>query len=230
MSSAVQMQSGYRFQEDEILTLDKLNRLVADAVVRLVANAVRTEHIADRSIPFEKLDVDVQNSLEIQDNSVTTAKIVNQAVTTDKFADESVTAAKIVPGAVTATKLAADAVDTEALADGGIEDRHIAGFQGPRPSLMKWRLWRLGMGFYASVPGLNIVPRPNHIVLHSTRPGHNRTILYGRAGQLPQPTYARVRGKGRSLMIPVRNSANLYRNPQGVAGDTWGQVLTGIVD
>ena len=60
------------------------------------------------------------------DNTVTTAKIVDDAVTTAKIADDAVTAAKIADDAVGADQLAASAVVTDSIVDDAITTAKIA--------------------------------------------------------------------------------------------------------
>lgn len=96
MSGEVKVTPGYVFDENgELVTLGKLNRLIADAVARLLAGSVTARELADGSINADKLDANISAQLGVADGSVTTAKLVDGAVTEAKLAEESVTASKI---------------------------------------------------------------------------------------------------------------------------------------
>ena len=64
-------------------------------------------------------------TLTIADDSVTTAKILNNAVTAGKLATDAVTTIKIQDGAVTAGKLATDAVTTIKIQDGAVTNAKL---------------------------------------------------------------------------------------------------------
>jgi hypothetical protein len=101
---------------------------------------VPTAGIANGAITSDKFAVDAFASLDIPDNSVSTAKLVDSAVTTIKINDAAVTNAKlatnsvalanmqdnsvgtaeIVPAAVTATEIAPNAVGTSEIAAGAV--------------------------------------------------------------------------------------------------------------
>ena len=63
---------------------------------------------------------------EINDNEITTSKIVNLAITAAKLAADSVTTVKIVDANVTAAKLAADSVTTVKILDANVTEAKIA--------------------------------------------------------------------------------------------------------
>lgn len=62
----------------------------------------------------------------LEDDAVTTVKILNSAVTTAKIDDEAVTNQKIGPDAVNGTKIADDSIDSEHYVDGSIDAAHLA--------------------------------------------------------------------------------------------------------
>ena len=82
---------------------------------KLDDNAVTTAKILDANVTTDKL----------ADNAVTTAKILDANVTTDKLADNSVTTAKIKDANVTTDKLADNAVTTDKLADNSVTTAKI---------------------------------------------------------------------------------------------------------
>lgn len=89
MSGEIDLSSGYVFDEagGEVVTLDKLNRMVEDAVARIKAGAVTSRELADGSISSDKLADDLSTQLGVADGSITTAKIVDKAVTLAKLED-----------------------------------------------------------------------------------------------------------------------------------------------
>ena len=107
MSGEIETKSGYVFDVagNESIDLSKLNRIVADAVLRIFAGSVTAREIADGSITADKLDAEIAAQLGIPDGSITTAKLVDLAVTTVKLAAEAVTTDKIADDAVTRAKL-----------------------------------------------------------------------------------------------------------------------------
>lgn len=120
MSGEIDITPGYVFDEanNEIVTLTKLNQLVADMIARLQAGGVTARELADGSITSDKLDAAIAAQLGIPDGSITTAKIVDLAVTAAKLAADAVETAKIKDAAVTAAKIA-DGVITAAKLAGG---------------------------------------------------------------------------------------------------------------
>jgi hypothetical protein len=63
---------------------------------------------------------------EINDNEITTSKIVNLAITTAKLADDAVTTVKILNANVTAAKLASDSVTTVKILDANVTAAKLA--------------------------------------------------------------------------------------------------------
>jgi hypothetical protein len=91
MSGEIDLSSGYVFDEadGEVVTLDKLNRMVQDAVARIKAGAVTSRELADGSISSDKLAEDLSSQFGVADGSITSNKIVNGAVTLSKLEDFS---------------------------------------------------------------------------------------------------------------------------------------------
>jgi hypothetical protein len=87
MSGEIQVTPGLVLESGELLTYDKLNKMVRDAVLRIMAGAVGARELADGSINADKIDADLSAQLGVQDGSVTSAKIVDQAVTDAKLLD-----------------------------------------------------------------------------------------------------------------------------------------------
>jgi hypothetical protein len=84
---------GRTWLSGEVVTADKLNKFLDDAVID--ADAVTTAKILDAAVTDVKLG----------SNAVTTGKIADVAVTDAKLASNAVTTAKIAGAAVDATKL-----------------------------------------------------------------------------------------------------------------------------
>lgn len=142
MSGEISITPGYIFNEDgELVTLDKLNKLIQDAVARLLAGSVTARELADGSINADKLDTNLNAQLGVQDGSVTTNKLVNLSVTTAKIADQAVTTEKIQDGAVTEDKLSeelADKISREFLL---VVDRKTAGSGGEGGAAPSEKTW-----------------------------------------------------------------------------------------
>lgn len=68
----------------------------------------------------------VSQSAVVDNNSVTSVKIVDGAVIATKIGADAVTTSKILDGAVTTDKLGADAVDGTKIADNAVNSEHIA--------------------------------------------------------------------------------------------------------
>ena len=83
---------------------------------KLDDNAVTTAKILDANVTTDKL----------ADNAVTTAKILDANVTTDKLADNAVTTAKILDANVTTDKLADNAVTTAKIKDANVTTDKLA--------------------------------------------------------------------------------------------------------
>jgi hypothetical protein len=96
--------------------------------------AITNVYIGALSKTNSSIPTDVLGTSNLQDNSVTTAKIADDAVTNAKIADNAVqasqinanavTEAKINAGAVTTTKIGADAVNGTKIADDSIDSEH----------------------------------------------------------------------------------------------------------
>jgi len=122
MSGEIKLVSGYVFDEagGEVITLEKLNKIIGDAVASVMAGAITATELADGSINADKLAAEISAQLGIPAGSITTAKLVDLAVTAAKLAADAVETDKIKDGAVTAAKIAADAITTAAVKDGEI--------------------------------------------------------------------------------------------------------------
>jgi hypothetical protein len=87
MSGEITITPGYVFNElGDKITLDKLNKLVADAVARVLAGSITARELADGAISADKVDANFSAQLGVADGSITSNKIVNAAVTNDKLA------------------------------------------------------------------------------------------------------------------------------------------------
>ena len=78
--------------------------------IEIMVAAISVSNIgtpSDNTVTTAKIVNDAVTTAKIVNDAVTTAKIVDDAVTTAKIADANVTTAKIVDGAITAVKLAA---------------------------------------------------------------------------------------------------------------------------
>ena len=90
MSGEIDLRTGFLFSENgatETVTLEKLNRLVTELVLRVMAGAITERELADGSITADKLAADISAQLGVSDGSVSTAKIVDDAVTNAKLAE-----------------------------------------------------------------------------------------------------------------------------------------------
>lgn len=89
MSGEIEVSPGFLFEtaDSETLTYAKLNKLVEDLVLRIMAGAVTNRELADGTITADKLDPSISAQLGVADGSVTTAKIVDGAVTDSKLRD-----------------------------------------------------------------------------------------------------------------------------------------------
>ena len=87
---------------------------------KLDDNAVTTAKILDANVTTDKLADNAVTTAKILDANVTTDKLADNAVTTDKLADNSVTTAKILDANVTTDKLADNAVTTAKILDANV--------------------------------------------------------------------------------------------------------------
>lgn len=91
MSGEIEVSPGFLFDEStgETMTLAKLNKLVTDLVLRIMAGAVTNRELADGTITADKLDPSISAQLGVADGSVTTVKIVDDAVTDAKLRESA---------------------------------------------------------------------------------------------------------------------------------------------
>lgn len=89
---------------------DAVTKAYNDAFVNQTANladgAVTSAKIADGTIAAGDLAADAVTTAKILDSSVTTAKLADGGITTAKVADSAVTTAKVADGAITSAKIA----------------------------------------------------------------------------------------------------------------------------
>lgn len=142
MSGEIELRPGFQFSstENEAVTLAKLNRLVNEIVARIMAGSVTSRELADGSITSDKLDSDITAQLGVNDNSITTAKLVDDAVTNAKLAEMSPLTVKCNP-----VNAAGNPQDLQATTDNGVLARDGAVLKWQRPGiLMKLTGWDAG--------------------------------------------------------------------------------------
>ena len=83
-------------------------------------------NLPDDSIPGTALEDNAITTVKILDGNVVTSKLNNNAVTASKIADDAVTTPKIVNNAVTTAKIVNDAVSTVKIADANVTTDKIA--------------------------------------------------------------------------------------------------------
>jgi len=73
---------GYTFNEDseEIVTLGKLNKIVRDMVLKIMAGAITSRELADGAISSDKLADEIAAQMAIPNGSITTAKLATGAL------------------------------------------------------------------------------------------------------------------------------------------------------
>jgi len=76
--------------------------------------------------PAATVENDSITTAKIVAEAVTSSKIGDAAVTTDKIADDAVTAAKIADGTITVALMAANSIDSDQYVDGSIDTAHFA--------------------------------------------------------------------------------------------------------
>jgi hypothetical protein len=92
-SGAVDITPGYLFNEDdsgETLTYAKLNKMPAEAILRIQAGAVTARELADGSITADKLDAAIEAQLGLADGSVTSSKLADDSVGSQHIQDGAV--------------------------------------------------------------------------------------------------------------------------------------------
>jgi len=99
---------------------DAVNKNYVDTFVNQTAN------IADSAITSAKIADGTIATADLANSAVTTAKIADTNVTTGKIADDAVTTAKLAASSVTTAKIADNNVTTGKLADGAVTSAKIA--------------------------------------------------------------------------------------------------------
>lgn len=101
-SGNIKITPGFLFNETEgeLLTYEKLNRILGDAVLRVAASAITAREIADGTITADKLAENIAAQFGVGDGAVTTAKLANNAVTSEKILDGTITNDDLALGAV----------------------------------------------------------------------------------------------------------------------------------
>lgn len=89
-------------------------------------NAVTTAKILDANVTTAKLAANAVSAAKLADGAVGTAKIADGAVTTAKIADSSINAAKIIDGTVGTAELATDAVTAAKIAANAVGSSELA--------------------------------------------------------------------------------------------------------
>lgn len=76
-SGSVEITPGKVFneQDGETVDLEKLNRMVQEAVLRVMEKSITAREIADNTITSDQLDVDLSAQLGVPDGAVTTGKL-----------------------------------------------------------------------------------------------------------------------------------------------------------
>ncbi len=100
----------------EFTTGDGVDKLLADAGIRIADEGIIQEKIADNAVTNSK----------INDGAVTSAKIRNGDVDEVDLSDDAVSTDKIQNGAVTNQKVRNDAITTDKIADGEVQTDDIA--------------------------------------------------------------------------------------------------------
>ena len=109
--------------------LSKTNSSIPTDVLgasNLQANSVTTAKIVDDAVTNAKIADNAVQAAQINASAVTEAKINASAVTTTKIADTAITTAKITDANVTEAKLASNAVSTAKIADDAVTIGKIA--------------------------------------------------------------------------------------------------------
>ena len=86
---------------------------------------IKTDGIQDDAITSAKIVAGSVAATDIADGAITTAKIATDAVTSAKIVDGAVVVADVADGSITTVKLAADAVTAAKLADDSVVTANI---------------------------------------------------------------------------------------------------------
>ena len=112
---------------DAVFTDIRTDIAIASGGAATIQNdAITTAKILNANVTAAKLASDAVTTAKILDANVTAAKLASDAVTTAKILDANVTTAKILDANVTAAKLASDAVTTAKILDDNVTAAKLA--------------------------------------------------------------------------------------------------------
>lgn len=97
-----------------------------EMIVNISDNSISSAKLMDDIITADKIAADAVIEEKILDESITTQKLADASVSSDKIQDNSITSDKIDNGTITAEKIVNNAIITEKISDGSIINSKLA--------------------------------------------------------------------------------------------------------